>query len=63
MADVKLFHPELEVTITVPEESAWVRLENGWEYAEPEPPAPAPIYDTAGPPKPAPAKKADKEDR
>ena len=28
----ELHHPDLGVTITVPEGAAWVRLRNGWKY-------------------------------
>jgi hypothetical protein len=34
MAEVRLYHPELDTEITVPEESAWLRLRSGWEYAD-----------------------------
>lgn len=63
MADVDLYHPEIDVRITVPEEAAWVRLDNGWLLADPETePETEPIYDTAGPPKPARSAKSDKEE-
>ena len=42
--EVRLYHPILGVTITVPEGAAWVRLRNGWQYvvADPVPAEQAP---------------------